>query len=232
MRLHRFFVTNTLPHEGEFTITDENHLNQWKNVLRMDVGDHVILFDGSDGEILCEFRSLDKKSAIFSVIEKRAGLKLKREVTLFMSLIKRDHFEMVLEKATELGVSRIVPVEAMRSEKKGINRERCEKILREAAEQSGRTSIPILDDVISLRKIPDTYKLPFVLFDPRSEVSAHAYSTPTVDAPLGILIGPEGGFTDEEVEFFKTRNTPVVTVGPTVLRAETAAIVALTLALV
>jgi 16S rRNA (uracil1498-N3)-methyltransferase len=232
MRLHRFFITTPLPHEGEFSIADENLLNQWRNVLRMSVGDHVILFDGSDGEILCEFRALEKKSATFFVVEQRAGLKLKREVTLFMSLIKRDHFELVLEKATELGVTRIVPVEAARSEKKGINRERSEKIIREAAEQSGRTSIPVLDDPVSIQKIPDMYKISFILFDPRSEFSARAYSTPTVDARLGILIGPEGGFTDEELEFFKTNKTPILSTGPTILRAETAAIVALTLALV
>lgn len=249
MRLHRFFSTIPLPKAGEFIITDENLLNQWRNVLRLEAGSRVILFDGSGDEALCELRTLSKKEATALVLEYREGLKPPREVTLFLSLIKRDNFELVLEKATELGVSRIVPVEAARSEKKGINRERSEKILREAAEQSGRATVPILDEAISLQDVFKKYQIPLVAFDPRGDRNAREYfnaldcsashqvpdlmhDSSSPGFGVGILIGPEGGFTEDELALFPAHSTPVVTTGPTILRAETAAVVALTLALV
>lgn len=251
MRLHRFFITQALSREGEFMVTNENLLNQWRNVLRMVAGDKAIIFDGSGDEALCEFKTLDKKKATLAVLERKAGLVPAREVTLFMALIKKDNFELVLEKATELGVSHIVPVECARSEKKGINRARSEKILREAAEQSGRATVPILDEVLRAPDIFKKYTTPLVVFDPMGGESAREFFvkdspsqtlqhkacegqsfTGILTTPIGVLIGPEGGFTDEELAFFKQNNIPILTTGPTILRAETAAIVALTLALV
>lgn len=224
MKLHRFFVENKI--EGnEIAITDENLLNQWRNVLRFDAGDKAILFDGRGDEFLCEFVSLSKKNATLKVLERKTGLKPAREVTLYMALIKKDNFELVLEKATELGVSHIVPVQADRSEKKGVNYERAQKIVREASEQSGRAMVPTLSEIIDIKKIPNEV----VVFDPRGELSAREYFTAHTADPVSIFIGPEGGFTDNEIESFHARNIPIVTTGPQILRAETAAIVALTL---
>ncbi len=232
MKLHRFFINKPLPKEGKLTVTDENLLNQWRNVLRMAVGDKAILFDGSGFEHLCEFRTLEKKSAILAVIERKKGLVPLHDVTLFMALIKKDNLELVLEKATELGVTRIVPVECARSEKKGINRERSEKILREASEQSGRATVPTLGDIVRVQDIFKKYTTPIVVFDPRGEKVARDFFTTGAPTHIAILIGPEGGFTDEEIEFFKTNKTPILTTGQIILRAETAAIVALSLALI
>lgn len=229
MRIHRFFISQALPHEGEFVVSDKNLLSQWRNVLRMGEGDTLITFDGSGDEALCEFRALGAKSATLLVKERHAGLTSAGEVTLFMSLIKRDSFELVLEKATELGVSRIVPVEATRSEKKGINRERSGKILREATEQSGRATVPILDEAISLQEIFKKYQTSLVAFDPRGGMSAREYFNTNTNESIGILIGPEGGFTEDEFALFSAHNVPIVTTGHTILRAETAAIVALAL---
>lgn len=232
MRLHRFFISAPMPKEGDFTIADENLLNQWRNVLRMSAGDKIVIFDGSGNESLCEFRTLEKKSATLAVLERKAGLVHAREVTLFMALIKKDNFELVLEKATELGVARIVPVLCARSEKKGVNRERSEKILREAAEQSGRATVPVLDNIVLVQDIFKKYTMPAVVFDPRGRKSAREFFTTNNTAPISILVGPEGGFTDEELSFFKTNKISILTTGSTILRAETAAIVALSLALV
>lgn len=233
MKLHRFFVEKNIPNSGVFDITNESPLNQWRNVLRMEACDKAILFDGKGDEALCEFVSLSKKLATLKVLERKHGLVPTREVTLCMSLIKKDNFEFVLEKATELGVSHIVPVQADRSEKKGVNYERAEKILREASEQSGRATVPTLgeinDLVVFLKKVSSKG---VVAFDPRSKISAREYFTKHTTAPVSVLIGPEGGFTDEEMSLFHTHNIPIVTTGSQVLRAETAAIVALTLALV
>ncbi len=231
MRLHRFFVPVAVPSSGDFVVTDENLLNQWRNVLRMGVGDTLVVFDGGGNEAVGVFSLLEKKSATLAITEYRKGIVLAREVTLFMALIKRDNFELVLQKATELGVLRIVPVQTARSEKKGVNRARSEKILREATEQSGRTTVPVLDDEVRLVEVVNKYQVPLIAFDPRGTKSACGIQGPTLDTQ-GIIIGPEGGFTEEEISFFKDHNIPIVCTGKTILRAETAAVVALTLALV
>lgn len=246
MKLHRFFVEEKIPtsglpatansskeeverlQAGEFSVTNETLLNQWRNVLRMEDGDKVVLFDGRGDESLCEFVSLSKKNAILKVLETKKGLVPVREVTLYMALIKKDNFELVLEKATELGVSHIVPVQADRSEKKGVNYERAQKLLREASEQSGRGTVPAITEIISVEKLPSDV----IVFDPRGEISAREYFTKNTGDPISLFIGPEGGFTDDEMELFHARNITIVSTGTQILRAETAAIVALTLALV
>jgi len=228
MRLHRFFVEEKIPADGEFSVPDETLLNQWRNVLRMSDSDQAILFDGSGSESLCEFVSLTKKNALLKVLETKKGLVPERVVTLYMALIKKDNFELVLEKATELGVSHIIPVQMDRSEKKGVNYERAHKIVREAAEQSGRATVPTLDEIINIDKMPSDV----VVFEPRGEISAREYFNKNSDTPIAVCIGPEGGFTDAELASFHERGITVVSTGSQVLRAETAAVVALTLALV
>ncbi|MDO8604054.1 MAG: RsmE family RNA methyltransferase [bacterium] len=236
MKLHRFFVDDKdfpkkeLPPEGaEFNLVDKGLLNQWRNVLRMEACDKAVLFDGKGDEALCEFVSLSKSLATLKVLEKKHIPSSLREVTLYLALIKKDNFEMVLEKATELGASRIVPVQADRSEKKGVNYERAQKIVREASEQSGRTTVPEILEIIKTEDIPHKN---FIVFDPRGETSAREYFTKHTVSPVSLFIGPEGGFTDEEIAFLHSHKIPIVTTGPQILRAETAAIVALTLALV
>ncbi|MFA5997227.1 MAG: RsmE family RNA methyltransferase [Candidatus Paceibacterota bacterium] len=237
MRLHRFFVEEMIPPYSdsrsgaqvqEFSVTNETLLNQWRNVLRMTDGDQAILFDGSGSESLCVFVSLTKKNALLRVIETKKGLVPEREVTLYMALIKKDNFELVLEKATEIGVTKIIPVQMDRSEKKGVNYERAQKIVREAAEQSGRATVPTLGEIIDVNKIPDGV----VVFEPRGEISAREYFNTHTNTPVAVCIGPEGGFTDDELASFHARNMPIVSTGSQILRAETAAVVALTLGLV
>src|SRR3989304_9382277 len=232
MRLHRFFVKEKIPKAGEFVVTNETLLNQWRNVLRMEEGDKAILFDGDGYESLCEVVSLTgkiaKKNALLKVLETKRGLVPARDVTLYVALIKKDNFEFVLEKATELGVSHIVPVKANRSEKKDVNYERAQKILREASEQSGRATVPTINEIIFVEKIPNDV----IVFDPRGEISAREFFAKNTTTPISVCIGPEGGFTDTEIDLFHAHNITVVTTGAQILRAETAAIVALALALI
>jgi len=198
----------------------------------MEEGDKAILFDGDGYESLCEVVSLTgkiaKKNALLKVLETKRGLVPARDVTLYVALIKKDNFEFVLEKATELGVSHIVPVQANRSEKKDVNYERAQKILREASEQSGRATVPTINEIIFVEKIPNDV----IVFDPRGEISAREFFAKNTTTPISVCIGPEGGFTDTEIDLFHAHNITVVTTGAQILRAETAAIVALALALI
>ncbi|OIO30936.1 hypothetical protein AUJ77_01185 [Candidatus Nomurabacteria bacterium CG1_02_43_90] len=236
MRLHRFFTEEKIPTSGEFSVTNETLLNQWRNVLRMEVGKSLILFDGTGDEVLCEVVSLTKKSATLKIQEREQGVAPTRKVTLYMTLIKKDNFEMILEKATELGVSRIVPIETSRTEKKGVNYERARKIVREASEQSGRATVPTVCEIVHISDLSGRPGLPesegLVVFDPRGEKSARAFFTAGDTTPVALLIGPEGGFTDEEMARFYSRNVHVVSMGTQILRAETAAVVALAMVLV
>lgn len=224
MRLHRFFIEEEIPRAGTFSVVDENLLNQWRNVLRIKEHDRAILFDGSGEDVLCEFVSLNKKEAVFNILERTKGNVPLCDVTLFMALIKKDNFELVLEKATELGVTRIVPVEATRSEKKGLNYERARKIIKEASEQSFRSTVPVLEEVVSLDTIVGEN---LFMFDPRAKISAREFFANNLVLSAGLIVGPEGGFTETEVEAFEKRGVKIVSMGKTVLRAETAAIVAL-----
>lgn len=229
MRLHRFFVEQEIGEKKTLEIKEERVLYQWRNVLRFSVGDKVILFDGEGIDFLCEINILTKNEAKLSVLEKKEGINQEKKITLFVSLIKRENFELVLEKATELGVAHIVPVVADRSEKKTFNYERSTKIIVEASEQSGRADIPVLDEEIRLEEAVNKYKkeLRLFVFDP---TGSDSYKTINKDANTGLFIGPEGGFTSKELDFFKENKIPVVKLGEQILRAETANIVAVSLA--
>ncbi|MFA6077908.1 MAG: RsmE family RNA methyltransferase [Candidatus Paceibacterota bacterium] len=226
MKLHRFFIEEEIGNRKELEIKTEHLLHQWRNVLRFAVGDKVILFDGKGSDFLCEISALTKNISNLDVLEETKGIIPSKKITLFISLIKRENFELVLEKATELGVSRIVPVIADRSEKKSLNYERALKIVVEASEQSGRTNIPVLGETMTTEEAVDRYKkeLSFFAFDPTGSFD---YKLTTKSYNLGLLIGPEGGFTPAELEFFTEKEVPIIKLGEQILRAETANIVAL-----
>ncbi|MBO7703658.1 MAG: 16S rRNA (uracil(1498)-N(3))-methyltransferase [Solobacterium sp.] len=153
-------------------------------------------------------------------------------ITLCMALIRREKFELVLQKATELGVSRIVPFESERcvaktkSEKEARVKERREAILEEAAEQCKRTCIPVLETPVPLSRLSD-YK---------SDVNLCAYELAGTDAKritdyapassVTVVIGPEGGFSPKEIELLSAEGFAPVTLGDRILRAETAAMYA------
>ena len=143
-------------------------------------------------------------------------------MTLFCSLVKKDNFEWVLEKGTELGVSGFVPILSERSEKKNLNMERGKRIIREASEQSGRGVMPNLYGVHDLSRALETFDMDFVAFDPTGK----PFDKDDImkGGRIGILIGPEGGWSGSELELFRQKDISVYSLGTQVLRAETAAV--------
>ncbi len=190
----------------------------------------MILFDGSGDDYVCEIISLDKKEAELKITEKKKGIVPDREVWLFFSLIKKDNVEMILQKCTELGVSHFVPIISERSAPaqtfSAEKLRRARKILIEASEQCGRSSLPELSDVMSLEKAIENYhsKISFLAFDPSGTEFNVLRSTLNVP---GLIIGPEGGFAENEINLFKQKNIMIYSLGDLTLRAETAAIVAI-----
>lgn len=235
MKIQRFFLTNQPLDKtrGELiSITDPKLIRQWRNVFRMKAGDEIILLDNSGYEYPAKFLPAQgwsasgrgKNKAEFEILNKIKNEVIpKREVVLYQSLIKKDKFEWVVQKATELGVSEFVPVLSERSEKKDLNMERLAVIAREATEQSGRGKLPKFNELLKLPEALESIKNDSVVFDASG---IHFDSTrSTLYVPrLTIFIGPEGGWSPGELDLFKSKNIPVVSLGNMTLRAETAAV--------
>ena len=224
MRLHRFFIEENLNGKKNLSITDRSVLNQWKNVLRFDPGDKIILFDGSGSDFLFSIEKISNKDVELSFVEERPILfKPKTDLHLIQSVIKRENFELILEKVTELGISKIVPVISDRSVKLKLNLERSKKIIQEAAEQSGKAILP---EISELKKLPDFLNdkeegRSYIALDPRGEnFSLQNFH----DKKVGVFVGPEGGWSEEEINLFKESGVPIFSLGKQILRAETAAI--------
>lgn len=223
MRLHRFYIQDELSEGAEITSLDQERIHQWLSVFRFTAGDRVILFNGNGFEYEAEFLELHKKKAVLQVGEKSIAWTPEKKIVLYMSVIKKDLFELVVEKATELGVSEIVPVFTQRSVVKNLNMERLERIAIEASEQCGRGDVPNIHEIKKLDEVLDGSVDGLMVLD----MGGENLSANNVDANyLGILIGPEGGWDEAERKMFQEKGIKSLSLGPTTLRGETAAIVA------
>lgn len=222
MRLHRFYITKEIGNSREITVHDTDLVHQLKNVFRFTVGGQVILYDNTGFEYHVLISSFDKGDVTFSLVSRTESLNVPpRELHLYCSLIKKDNFEWILEKGTELGVTTFIPIISDRSEKKNINYERAEKILKEASEQSGRATLPVIEKITSFDEVI-SLDIPLFAFHPEGDVFTIEHTQ--TFSPLGVLIGPEGGWSEREVFLFKQNNVRVYSLGNQTLRAETAAI--------
>ncbi|MFA5888684.1 MAG: RsmE family RNA methyltransferase [Candidatus Paceibacterota bacterium] len=226
MRFHRFYVNNTIFHDT-FDVTDRDLVHQWRSVFRYNVGSQVILFDGSGTDYLCMITSLRNLGATVSIIKKtkKEEMILRKNVWLCVALIKKDNFELLVQKATELGVNHIVPIICEHSEKRKLKLDRMQKITIEASEQSGRSDIPEIHEITTIQDLFQGGMLPQekIAFHPTG-ISFKQYINSTNQASFAAFIGPEGGFSDKEIAQFKSYNMPIVSLGTQILRTETAAI--------
>jgi len=205
-------------------VKEQTLINQWKNVLRFEEEDKIILFDNSGYEFLFFIKEItDKRVRLVLLEEKKVDFKILCDLHLVPALIKKDMFELVLEKVTELGVQKIIPIIAERSIKNKLNLERSKSIIKEAAEQSGKTQIPEITEPEKLGAVIKNMEADrfYLALDPKGEKFSKKILT---NKKLGVLIGPEGGFTEKELGGFKENNISVVSLGEQILRAETAAI--------
>src|ERR1035437_9510432 len=129
MRLHRFYVAGKIPPQGIFDVDDEGLLNQLKRVLRLKIGYEVTVFNGDGQDHECLINEFAKDKVILQIKRTYPSRYMPvYEIWLCAAVIKKDNFEWIVEKATELGVSHIIPILSDRSEKKSLNMERLEKI--------------------------------------------------------------------------------------------------------
>ena len=228
MRLHRFIGDFELGSGVRLSSNDSGLINQLRNVFRLTPGSEVILCNGQGEEAVAKIVSLERHEIIFNLAEVRRVLPPPRTVALYLAVLKRENFEWVVEKATECGVSRIVPILTERTIKLSLNQERLQKIAREAAEQSGRGMVPEV-----LAPIPFEQAVHFacesgdsVFFcdAPGEKSLLTAGDKLTKSQAVSVFIGPEGGWS--EVEKAVGNKFEVVSLGEFTLRGETAAIVA------
>lgn len=207
----------------------------------MKVGDKVIIFNGGDSEYESYFKILTKKEAVLVINkEKKVKNSTDIELHLFVCLLKKDNFELIVEKCTEIGAFAFHPIISERSEKKKLNIERLNKIAKEAVEQSGRIKLPEIFNSEKLEKIVSSFDGELFVLDKDADEHGFEMRINTENfshvghmkkcvenrKKIGIFIGPEGGWSEKEKILFKQKGIKSISFGSQTLRAETATIVA------
>ena len=224
--LPRLFVRHPLG-EGASVELDASQANYLGNVMRLGAGTEVLLFDGSSGEWLARIAEAGKKRMALTVERRTREPETIPDVWLAFAPVKRAQTDWLVEKATELGAAKLIPVMTQRTVAERVKLERLQAIAIEAAEQCGRTRLPEIVEPVSLKQMLAERDAARWLYFADEGGGEPAASTFKSGAAL-ILIGPEGGFTDEERNLVRAApNSVAVSLGPRILRAETATLAAL-----
>lgn len=224
----RLYVTDALSAGGSVALADDQ-AHYLRHVLRLEAGQAVALFNGRDGEWRAVITEAGKKACRLSIETQLRPQEQVADVWLCFAPIKQGRIEMIIEKATELGAGRLLPVITRRVQMQKVNAERLTAHAREAAEQCERLDVPEVAEAVTLEKLLASWPQERCLF-----VCAERSDAPALIAaaegngPCALLVGPEGGFAPEELERLKSLPQVVpVSLGSRILRAETAAIAAL-----
>ena len=224
--LPRLFVRTALA-EGARVELDAGQANYLGNVMRLGIGAELLVFDGQSGEWLALIAEAAKKRMVLKVERRTREAEAVSDLWLAFAPVKRAQTDWLVEKATELGAARLLPVITQRTIAERLRLERLRAIAIEAAEQCGRTRLPEIAEGANLTQLLGTRDQgrPLYFADERGGEAASSAFRP---GPAMILTGPEGGFTDEERELVRRApNTVPISLGPRILRAETAALAAL-----
>lgn len=215
-------------------ILDSDETRHLRDVLRLEKGDEVLVFDGAGREFSCAIESITKTSSELRILSEVSPPRPESPLalTLAIVLLKHEKFDLVVQKATELGVTQIIPVTSERAdvrprpdEDAGKRRARWQRIALEAAKQSGRARVPEVAPTQSLETVVEAFQdAERLMFAERAGESLRNVFE-VLKAPRGIvaLVGPEGGWSDAEIEFARKAGWRIVTLSGRIMRAETAA---------
>ena len=222
MRYHRFYLPPPVELKHDFWLHDARLVHQWFRVLRFRPGQEVLLFDGIRTERLYQITDLNEREAHLLLRTDYVRKLPQKEIYLLWSLLKKDKNDWVLQKATEIGVSHFWPILADRSEKTGFDTERAKKILIEAAEQCGRSDIPFIREPLHCQNAL------MELHDVQIFLCEQGGQQPDNNGlgSVALLVGPEGGWSEQERALFAEKHIVQIGLGDFTLRAETASIVA------
>jgi 16S rRNA (uracil1498-N3)-methyltransferase len=222
--LPRLFVRAELSASARVEL-DAGQANYLGNVMRLGEGAEVLLFDGSSGEWLGRIAEAGKKRMALTVERRTREAEAVPDVWLAFAPVKRTQTDWLVEKATELGVAKLIPVMTQRPIVERVRLERLEAIAIEAAEQCGRTRLPELAQSVPLAQLLREDDRPLYFAD---EAGGEPVASAFKPGRATILTGPEGGFTDEERTKIRAAAQAVpISLGPRILRAETAALASL-----
>lgn len=239
MTIHRFYVETV--HGNNRIVLPKEQSQQITKVLRLKTGDTIVVFDGKGMEYTVQLDVMLSHAVGGSVIKKQQNTAEPTTfITLYQALTPRDKFETILQKCTEIGISSFVPVETKRSllKLKDVRAEklqRWQRIVQEASEQSERGRVPVMNKPLLFE---DALKLAcadgVVLIaweDEQAQTLQTICASISSDTPIALFIGPEGGFEEKEITQARTQGAFTMSLGPRILRTETAAIVASSLIL-
>lgn len=232
--MFNFFASENSRQGNEYIISDGN-FNHIKNVLRMKEGDTFLVSENGISN-LCKLKCIFDDAAVAVIIEENYNnTELPVEIYLFQGLPKSDKMELIIQKTVELGVHAVIPTEMSRcvvrleEKKKKSKVERWQAIAESAAKQSKRNIIPEIKKVMSYKEaMEEAKKLDMILLPYEAEdgmaSTADALKSIKNGTKIGIFIGPEGGFDENEVTYAKNAGANIVSLGKRILRTETAAI--------
>ena len=224
--LPRLFVRQPL-HDGLTVELDNGQANYLGNVLRLKPGAELLLFDGASGEWLARIDEAGRKRMTLAVERRTRETEAIPDIWLAFAPVKRARTDWLVEKSTELGAARLIPVITRRTVAERVRLERLEAIAIEAAEQCGRTVLPDIAEPVRLQALlegRDASRTLYFADEAGGEPAASAFRP----GPALLLTGPEGGFADEERALIRAAaNSVAISLGPRILRAETAALAAL-----
>ena len=226
----RLFYSDKLK-TGTISRLSEKQSHYTKNVMRLKAGDKISLFNSQDGEWDAKILDQGKIFTEFKVEKLSRPLSNEKDIWLAFSPIKKVPQDLMIQKTTELGIQKFIPLLCKRSVVREINIKRAEKIITEACEQSNRITVPKIKELQSLdefvKNFPNDGKIVFC--DINSDTKDLKNKLPK-KKPICILIGPEGDFSEEEREFIiNNKNVISITLAKNILRAETAAIASTTI---
>ena len=240
--MSRFFVAPDAVGDAAIRITDREDLHHMIKVLRLKPGDEIEVSDGTAWEYRGVLRLVTAEEAVADIVDKQAFAREPAiQITLFQGMPKQGKMELIIQKAVELGVSRVVPVFTDRSVvtdngKMDKKIQRWQKIADEAVKQCRRGKIPEIGEDLTFSQMAEQLKdYDCVLFPYENEedrsLKAGLRSLTSKPKNLAIIIGPEGGFSDREAALLKEKGALRVTLGKTILRTETAGLAAIAMVL-
>ncbi len=201
-------------------------------VMRLGVGGAVLLFNGVDGEWRAEVAVVARRGGVLSCVEQTRALQMPPDLWLMFAPIKKARTDFIVEKAAEMGAARILPIQTQFTNADRIRQDRLQAHAVEAAEQCGGTYVPEVADLAPLDRVLDQWPPDRRVLWGDEHLAGRSSILPDVIAgsPWAILIGPEGGFSEREQARLRAMPQVVpVSLGPRILRADTAAVAALTL---
>lgn len=232
--MNRFYIENEQIRNDKICIvgSDVNHI---KNVLRLKTGDDVCVCDGKGKEYICKISDINSECVKLDIIEKTtSNTELNNKIYLFQGLPKKDKMELIIQKAVELGVTEVIPVITKRTvvkiedgKKEAKKLARWQAIATSAAEQSKRGIIPNVHNIVNFKealKMAADLDCSIIPYENAKNMkkTVDILKESVKKGSIGIFIGPEGGFDDNEIDDAIDNNTKPITLGKRILRTETA----------